>query len=283
MKRLYIIGNGFDLHHGIPSYYGCFKCYLKRTDCIDYIHIFEYLADENSLWSNFEKSLGTLDSSKFEKFIELYKKIDVQQRGLPDYIARQNAIDTIYSSIGTLFREWINSLNFQGVNQKVNICIEQSIFLNFNYTPTLEKVYKVSRNNIRYIHNTLDDELIFGHGLTDLEIDKHTGNINDAELRTEFKSLMKALRKDTDGIIRKNQDFFNALNGILEVFVLGHSLSDVDMPYFKQIKENVSSEALWTVSIYDDSSSKERSEKEARLNKIGIESDRLKFKKLNEI
>ncbi|WP_084646384.1 AbiH family protein [Devosia insulae] len=31
-KRLYIVGNGFDRHHGIPSDYSEFGAYLKGVD-----------------------------------------------------------------------------------------------------------------------------------------------------------------------------------------------------------------------------------------------------------
>jgi hypothetical protein len=30
-ETLYIIGNGFDLHHGIPSKYSDFKIYLAKA------------------------------------------------------------------------------------------------------------------------------------------------------------------------------------------------------------------------------------------------------------
>ena len=33
---LYIVGNGFDLHHGIPSSYAAFGRYLKEVDSETY-------------------------------------------------------------------------------------------------------------------------------------------------------------------------------------------------------------------------------------------------------
>ena len=32
MAKLYIIGNGFDLHHGMATDYGQFAEYLRRTN-----------------------------------------------------------------------------------------------------------------------------------------------------------------------------------------------------------------------------------------------------------
>ncbi|MDE6647023.1 MAG: bacteriophage abortive infection AbiH family protein [Prevotella sp.] len=67
-NTLYIIGNGFDLHHGISSRFKDFCCWLKREDVKeeqfvrDMQIIFPHLnQEEASLWSNFEDALGSYD------------------------------------------------------------------------------------------------------------------------------------------------------------------------------------------------------------------------------
>lgn len=45
-KTLYIIGNGFDLHHGIPSSYKAFGEYLRRSDAKTYEVVEKYFAME---------------------------------------------------------------------------------------------------------------------------------------------------------------------------------------------------------------------------------------------
>ena len=46
-KHLYIIGNGFDLHHHIPSNYSDFKEWLKENDIDTLCKIEEILAKNN--------------------------------------------------------------------------------------------------------------------------------------------------------------------------------------------------------------------------------------------
>ena len=57
--------------------------------------------------------------------------------------------------------------------------------------------------------------------------------------------------KNTEQIIRDNIDFFTSLRGVNEIFVLGHSVSDVDINYFRMINRFVDNEAEWTISYYN--------------------------------
>ena len=57
-KKLFIIGNGFDLHHGIASKYSEFATYLKDEDRTVFDIAEEYVVPEKDLWS-------CLDLSRF--------------------------------------------------------------------------------------------------------------------------------------------------------------------------------------------------------------------------
>ncbi|PTJ40227.1 hypothetical protein BU021_07410, partial [Staphylococcus simulans] len=64
--NLYIIGNGFDIDHGIKSSYYDFKKYLK-TSADDNANLFlnilekSYTKDDDNLWKNLEENIGNLD------------------------------------------------------------------------------------------------------------------------------------------------------------------------------------------------------------------------------
>ena len=58
--------------------------------------------------------------------------------------------------------------------------------------------------------------------------------------------------KDTESIIEKNRYFFKSLADITEVFILGHSLSDIDMDYFVKVRECVSPWCRWYISYYSE-------------------------------
>ena len=52
--------------------------------------------------------------------------------------------------------------------RKVRIDKNNSVFINFNYTQTLENLYAILSSNILYIHGCAvkNDKLIFGHNKT---------------------------------------------------------------------------------------------------------------------
>ena len=83
MANLNIIGNGFDLYHGLPTSYYYFACYFLKNyeEVYDdlasmygiskglYSHISEDLTrgiDDKGFWREFEKSLGYIDSGWVE-------------------------------------------------------------------------------------------------------------------------------------------------------------------------------------------------------------------------
>ena len=95
MEKLYIIGNGFDLYHGLPTSYQCFLCYMLRThleDAKQIGHIFDR-TDYEKPWSDFERNLGK------EVEIHLFKA----QEGEKEYIGELKAFDK--DSVTLLFED----------------------------------------------------------------------------------------------------------------------------------------------------------------------------------
>lgn len=45
--------------------------------------------------------------------------------------------------------------------------------------------------------------------------------------------------------------FFNSLANIRQIIVLGHSLNDVDLPYFDKIIQATGKNTLWKFSFYN--------------------------------
>ena len=61
---------------------------------------------------------------------------------------------------------------------------------------------------------------------------------------------MNELVKDTEGIIRGNRAFFNLLEDINRVIVVGHSFSLVDFPYMKEIVQRTGTNVPWAISYH---------------------------------
>src|SRR5690606_32822826 len=86
--------------------------------------------------------------------------------------------------------------------------------------------------------------------------------------------------KNTDTIIKEKKSFFGKLSNIEEVFVLGHSISPVDIKYFQTVFNTVSKNSTWTVSYYSDDQKEKFTE---TLISIGVSADKINLVKLTEL
>lgn len=63
-NRLYVIGNGFDLAHGISCRYQDFKRYCQEYNEEMYRHIDLFYTDTDKLWSDFEAEMPNIDENR---------------------------------------------------------------------------------------------------------------------------------------------------------------------------------------------------------------------------
>ena len=173
MTTLYIIGNGFDLWHELPTSYDHFYQFAK--DVLDELEpYYDVDAVQGRLWCDFEKSLGFFNWSRF---YEVYDHTDVTAEnfrrseafGLEDELTEQ--ADNLVKTIRDCFHAWIDEIDVSAAERKMCFA-PKSRFLTFNYTSTLQSVYGVDDKNVFHIHGRSDksDELIFGHRKT-MEVD----------------------------------------------------------------------------------------------------------------
>ncbi|WP_233080260.1 bacteriophage abortive infection AbiH family protein [Rheinheimera soli] len=260
MSRLVIIGNGFDLWHGLPTNYLDFYKYHKNS--LDQLDMFFIGVDGKAIpWSDFENNLSSFD---WESFFHNYNEIDFEDDtfkpsmlyGLEDELAEE--ADILVESIRDLFCEWISSIVVADCASQITFN-DSDRFLNFNYTSTLQLVYRISDDRVFHIHGREGyyEDLVFGHGaeiVNEPEIDEE-GN----SLRTPFsdsqgaaKTPLHALKKPVDVIIHNHVSYFASLVDVTEILVIGHSLNDIDLPYFKKVSECAPT-AKWTIVCYQES------------------------------
>lgn len=203
MSRLFIIGNGFDLAHGMHSKYKDFRKYLKGT----YPNVgknFHYSAPESFmdnhggdfirkeeaisfLFNNFDNNLD-IDWTDFED--KLFN-IDWEYSIWSEPIIEKDDIENIFKTsannediahnvliacthIEEFFSDWVKTIEIPSSNAlsiteprksfKNLIDINNDYFFSFNYTTTLEDLYHVNIKNICHIHGKIGEPLIFGHG-----------------------------------------------------------------------------------------------------------------------
>ena len=114
------------------------------------------------------------------------------------------------------------------------------------------------------------------------EVDKAFSSDNDIEEEAcvEVANLVKGWRKDTTGIITVNNNFFNQLDDVTDIFVLGHSMTDIDLPYFIRIMQGVSSDTIWHISVFSD---KDRRTKNNSVDALQIDLDKVHYMHMEDI
>lgn len=275
MKKLYIIGNGFDLAHDMPTSYWHFQKWLKdsKDENARRLHWalshLEGYCNVSDLWGSLEEGLGEVD---IEEYLKDIKDEHVGPRG--NYIDNYGRVsDAVYAwydidkeyileIISDFFAKWIHSIKEDvEVDEEFAQWLDPNgIYLSFNYTNTLEKVYNIDPQNILHIHGNAknkQDCLEFGHGtIYDLEEcekigDKVLGFDSDSIAKHYGEELNK-LYKDTKSILERNQQWFDELskNVIENIYCYGLSFGEVDDLYYEEIVKQVLN-AQWIFYIYE--------------------------------
>lgn len=275
-SKLYIVGNGFDLYHGIPSRYVDFAAFLERADRTVYRLVGEYFSADAPFWADFEQRLAEFDAHQAVDYAMGYHSDE--GHGHFQYECQQIAAG-LSTGLQHRFAEWIRSLAIPARSAVARpLVIDPSgLFLNFNYTPTLERIYGVPRHRILHIHGCCADAteaLILGHGWERRPEDslnfEPVGPDDDWRIRDGMSYLddfFVATFKPTAKLIEANRTFFEALASVQEIRVMGHGLADVDEPYLSEIMDRVDAGSTrWTVSTFNG----DLAERRARFGAYGI-------------
>lgn len=280
MSSLFIIGNGFDRAHGLPTSYEDFRNYLLDeypnadqdslaipetitlpdggdgfANSDDLVGFFLKVITEaepyGDKWCDIETSLGLLD---FDNFLDDWSDDEDDNEWHEVYKNEDRAISIAKSilAINDYFSDWIDTIEIDEAKPKPDfktlIDNETDCFLTFNYTVTLEELYDVKK--VCHIHGKQGENLLFGHGNDTSSYDYYMENYVGSE--NELDEAHRQLRKDTTKAINDNIYFFNTLNGINKIYSYGFSFSDVDMIYIREICTRVpTNNVTWYLSNFD--------------------------------
>ena len=270
-SALYIIGNGFDRHHGIPSDYRDFGNYLKRIDRLTYRAFETYFNVDDDFWCDFEEQLANFDTDSViddaSNFLMSYGAEDWSDSG---HHAYQYELERVVKAIATTMRnrfyEWVRQLAIPAAKdfrEELLPLDRQAIYLSFNYTQTLQQTYAIPDSRITHIHGNaskLTDQLILGHGWKRLPSDSFNHRIDEAETDTRIiegnqiiDGYFSTTFKPTEEIIAQHQHFFVNLKSVQQIFVVGHSLSEIDSAYLLEVVRHIdNSRVKWKVSYHND-------------------------------
>ena len=266
---------------------------------------------KDPLWSQFEASLASLNIeevlSEYSEFAANPASEDFSDGDWDTIAVYVSQIrDDLTITMLSLFKEFILGVEYTPEDQLTLLNIDpNALFFNFNYTKSLEKYYHVERSKILYIHNSAESEdtLILGHGMNPTEFERKENTppegLNDEELyewkeaqsdvfdfsiekgRDELIQYFSNSFKATSVLIQKNQPFFDLLTNIKKVYVLGHSLGEVDAEYFKKIISSINNnETKWLASYHN---TNEIEEKRNKLLSYGLLEKQIQILEMNEI
>lgn len=259
INRLIIVGNGFDLHYGLKTSFSDFMEFTKAHDNDSFMEIdeFYYLfddSDEKTWWNDFENQLKDVQTDFIKDYTAGYEELKM----LYCVLDRQKAI------INEVFGKWVNSIKII-TDCTYRFPCEHTFFITFNYTLTLERMFNIPSEKIIHIHNKQGDrQYIFGHD-GDTQLRKYlesyyNGEITDKREVVEgielLQSYVDALKKPVESLSKKlMKELYHRhifLNKIREVYILGHSLNNIDMPYFRQLREKLQNDVYWHISYHSD-------------------------------
>ena len=284
-KNLYIIGNGFDQHHGAQCGFEDFMKWVKKNDESLFTGLTQVYndAEDNKWWKDFENSLALLNISYYaNKKGNLYDPEYIKEGSIKEKTeyASQKVIeefDKIKESLRQDFQVWLSEVYENCTkDKKIRFPSEGSIFLTFNYTKTLEDIYKIDAKRVYHIHGVIDDKesMIVGHRLGEEELNdmlksqelrigevwnKKLNRMTRLQIVTPMHKELAALsslesivslKKDVEGCIEKNQQFFNEIFDVERIYVFGFSFSSIDMPYLEIIIRRSKPKTHWVISWY---------------------------------
>ncbi|MDR2225223.1 MAG: bacteriophage abortive infection AbiH family protein [Providencia sp.] len=265
--RLYIIGNGFDIRHGLPTGYKHFKSYVAKNDQELYDSIEEYIPAGDE-WNELESALGEIDYELIlqnsEMFLASYNTDDWSDAYHHDYQYEVDKITRMLSArLKKQFADWVKGINIADADnseQYIPHIPRESLYFSFNYTNTLQQIYAVPDEQIIHIHGncSYDDDLILGHSFrVEKSLNPYIGPDQDTRIAEAYDSIdeyfgntFKPSEDIIEDIIKEERVFFSSLKNVDEVIVLGHSLAEVDGKYFAEINKSIQENARWIVALY---------------------------------
>lgn len=277
MNKLYIIGNGFDLHHGLPTSLSGFRNYSKYSAFHTLYEngVFMMNADQtlNEHWEHLEANLANFDMDELIERMNQYYDDDPHENQFVYEV--ENAIYKLTKGLSEDLNEYLSLAENYPVEQDKILNLDSSArFLCFNYTNTLERIYNISPEHICYIHgklNTPEMPIVMGHGMKTYECKPQPGidvsTLSEEEMDAFFDSYsadyecaiheayeyFRRSYKDTDACIKASRAFLQSLSDTDKIVILGHSLGEIDKSYFDYINEIVGPNCQWWASYYQSS------------------------------
>lgn len=262
IDTIIVIGNGFDRWQGFNTSYGDFEKYYHAhlEEILRKLHIKKhryYYPDgsyedwpdveliygdpfdpgelDSDFWNTFEDSLGNIDAERLNAFFGKEKS---------DLKDLKRSLRNAKRILTEAFCGWIASIAIEEADSGYQFG-ENCVIINFNYTDTVVKRFGVHPGKECHIHGQADDKdsIVFGHSRH-----SHMPEPLLKRLGGRFFGLylIEEILYETDKHCQDNIQWlcmFLGMNGVApekikDIYVLGQSMSPVDMDYFVFLNES---------------------------------------------
>lgn len=255
-----IVGNGFDVGHGLPSRYSDFKEWLHKNDKELFLFLDNYIDASGDWWNDFERNLSEINVPKLISETPLENSHPIP--GVPSsfYEPACGRLDSARRDINRSMAKWISTLEKIPVDKKLELP-DANLYISFNYTDTLERTYGINENDILYIHGKASrgDNLICGHGKNQFVLENDVMQRYDLYRSEDF--LTPGTYGDSEYQLTQHISYWQkyiqlanyydvlcpAVKDANTIYVYGLSFSEVDRPYIRWIVEQNPS-IRWRVS-----------------------------------
>lgn len=273
--NLIIIGNGFDIQHEFETKYKHFRSFCEKNHKEKMDEIIEYFPLLEQDWNEFENNLFYISKEKLKNDYIRYEQNDMNF----SLFKYGYSYKGILTKIEDLLKYWIDTIDWNQVKNKkamYKLPRKEIKYMNFNYTETLNWIYKIDHDIVFNIHNNpfVKNTLIVGHGvLTDKPKMNQFETILDKsyfvfDYDTFCKDALFKFSKKPVEIVDSNLEVFNVQYE--KIYILGHSIGDSDLYYFEYLSR-LNRNTKWIKFYYDD---KDQSRFDFVMNKLNIANHR---------
>lgn len=278
-ETLIIIGNGFDVAHGIESSYSNFREWLHKEGNHQLVDMMDtFFSNQRDVWSGIELALGDYDEKAILDYCRPDEEFDMDH-SLSSSARVEDSPNDIFKPVLDDFKEefhkWVDSIEITGIEKRYTLDPDCR-YLTFNYTDTLETVYGIPAENITHIHGSrlTDNEYVVGHNNMRSPNDPwgEDGLIFEQQAIENIIRWMNEMTKNYARNIAKHRVFFGSLSNIKQIITYGHSMNSVDWPYFQEIVKIVGIDIPWRVSCFskDDLANTKTFQKHFGLTSVSI-------------
>ncbi|MBQ7320872.1 MAG: hypothetical protein IJW99_02125 [Clostridia bacterium] len=252
----YVLGNGFDLHYGLPTRYCDFKKYLiingyreivERVDDL-FWRFGHYCPKDIKEWSTFEDMLMVFnDLDPDELYEEAFDnaETDDDRAGYWDSPSwNVNFYNEYIKVLKGEFDNWIREMNTEIIPDRYFNPVPGDAVLTFNYTTTVEDNFDTRGIQITHIHGTKNQEIVLGHNdvpnpnLYNV-IEDEDSDYRDTTTRNAINDVLAQASqnyyKDSVRILQRNSRIFSQISRFNKVVIMGLSCGLQDEMYVEEI------------------------------------------------